>query len=71
MDAVDPSTAQVSEGGQILLLRQHLGLEAPHLAGRCSILRPGPATHDPAHGRIMPHPVGIVHVLVSGQPPEH
>src|SRR4051794_26597088 len=34
-------------------------------------LRYGPATHDPAQGRIMRQPVGVVHVFVSGQPPEH
>ena len=33
--------------------------------------RHGPATHHPAHGRIMRQPVGIVHVLVPGQAPEH
>src|SRR3954469_4814013 len=29
------------------------------------------ATHHPAQGRIMRQPVGIVHILVSGEPPEH
>jgi hypothetical protein len=29
------------------------------------------ATHYPAHGRIMRQPVGIVHVLVARQAPEH
>src|SRR3954470_6354428 len=28
------------------------------------------ATHHPAQGRIMREPVGIVHILVSGAPPE-
>ena len=71
MNAVDPAPGQVSQRGQVRLLGQHLGLEATHLAGGGRSLRHGPATHDPAQGRIMRQPVGIVHVLVSGQPPEH
>ena len=35
------------------------------------IVRHGPAPHDPAQGRIMREAVGIVHVFVPGQPPEH
>ena len=50
---------------------QHLGLEAAHLAGGGRLSRHGPATHDPAHGRIMRQPVGIVHILVPCQAPEH
>ena len=68
--AVDPAPGQVGQRGQVRLLGQHLGLEAAHLAGGGCSLRHGPATHDPAHGRIMRQPVGIVHVLVSGEPPE-
>ena len=34
-------------------------------------LRHRATAHDPAHGRITAKPVGIVHVLVPGQSPEH
>ena len=50
---------------------QHLGLEAPHLAGRCRSLRHGPATHDPTQGRIVRQSICIVDVLVPGEPPKH
>ena len=70
MDPVDPAPGQIGERGQVCLLGQHLGLEAAHLAGRGCILRHGPATDDPQHGGIMRQPVSIVHVLVSGEPPE-
>ena len=50
---------------------QHLGLEAAHLAGGGRLSRRGPATDDPAHGRIVRQPVRIVHILVACQAPEH
>ena len=71
MNALDPAPRQISQRRQIGLLGQPLGLEAAHLAGRGRSLRHGPPTHNPAQGGIMRQPVGIVHVLVSGQPPEH
>ena len=30
-----------------------------------------PATHDLAHDRIEGQAVGVIHILISGQPPEH
>src|SRR5215207_2141846 len=70
MDAVDPAPGQIRQGGQVRLLHQHLGLEAPHLAGGSCTLRHRATTDDPAHGGISAKPVGIVHVLVPGEPPE-
>jgi hypothetical protein len=35
------------------------------------MVRHSPATHHPAQGRIMRQPVSIIHVLVSGEPPEN
>jgi hypothetical protein len=70
MNAVDPASGQVSQGRQVRLLHQHLGLKPTHLAGGCSILRHRAPTDDPAHGWISAKPVGIVDVLVSGEPPE-
>jgi hypothetical protein len=71
MDAVDPAPRQISERGQVRLLGQNLGLKAAHLAGGGRSLRHGPATHDPAQGRITRQPFGVVHVFVPGQSPEH
>ena len=59
MNPVDPKPGQVGKGGEVLVLGQQLGLEAAHLAGRCA--------DDPPHRRIARQPVGIVHVLISGE----
>jgi hypothetical protein len=71
MDAVDPVTAQVHQSRYVCLLRQHLSLEAAHLAGGGCILRHGLTANDPAHGRIAAKPISIVHVLISSESPEH
>ena len=71
VNAVDPAPGQVRQGGQVRPLRHDLGLEAAHLAGGGRLSSHGPATHHPAHRRIMRQPVGIVHVLVPRQAPEH
>ena len=44
---------------------------AAHLAGRSG--RPGdrPIADHPAQSRIATQPIGVVHVLVAGQPPKH
>ena len=55
---------------QVGFLGQHLGLEPAHLAGRRRSLRYSWAFHDPAQGGIVRQPASIIHVLVSGQPPE-
>ncbi len=70
MNAVNPAPGQISQGGQVCFLGQHLGLEPTHLAGGGCRLRHGPATDDPAQGRIVRQPVGIVHVFVPGEPTE-
>ena len=68
---VDPPARQIRESGEVLGPGQPLRLEAAHLAGRGG--RPGdrPVADHPAHRRIAAQPVGVVHVLVAGQPPEH
>ena len=68
---VDPLAGQIGESGEVLGPAQPLRLEAAHLAGRGG--RPGdrPVADHPAHRRIAAQPVGVVHVLVAGQPPEH
>src|SRR3954465_2636680 len=69
VNPVDPAPGQISQGGQVRPLGQHLGLEAAHLAGGGCIVRHRATTDDPAQGRIVGQPVGIVHVLVAGEPP--
>ena len=46
-------------------------LEAAHLARGRRLLRHRAPADDPAHRGIAPEPVGIVHVLVASETPEH
>jgi hypothetical protein len=68
---VTPSPAEIGERDKVLIIREPLGLEASHLAGRGCLLRCSTTANDPAHRRIAPEPVGVVHVLVSGDTPKH
>ena len=47
---------------------QQLSLEPAHLAGRCAAALDSLAADDPPHRGIAPEPVGVVHILVSGEP---
>ena len=47
----------------------HLAVTMP--AGGCRPPCHSPASDNPAHGRIICQPVGIVHVLVSGKSSKH
>ena len=50
---------------------QPLGLEAPHLtAGSCRTIEPLTADDGP-HGGVAGESLGVVHVLVAGEPTEH
>ena len=68
---VDPPARQVGEGSEVLRPHQPLGLEAAHLAGRGSPTHWRLAADHPAHCRVAAQPVGFVHVLIAGQPPEY
>jgi len=67
VNPVDPDARRVRKGGEVLIHRQQLGLEPPHLAGRCAAALDSPAADDPQHRRIAPQPVGVIHVVVSGE----
>jgi len=54
-----------------LRVAEPLRLEPAHLAGRSGRLGDRPVTDHPAHCRVAAQPLGVVHVLVAGQPPEH
>ena len=49
---------------------EELRLEAAHLARRRRPLGDGMTADDPAHGRIVPKAVSIVHVFVAAEPSE-
>ena len=67
MNSVDPHPRQVCESGQIVVGRQQLCLEPPHLAARRAATFDRLVAHDPAHRGIAPQPLGVVHVLVPGK----
>ncbi len=67
VNPVDPLARQVRKGSEVVVGRQQLGLEPPHLAGRGAAALDRLAADDPAHGGIAPEPVGVVHVLVTGE----
>ena len=54
MHPVDPLPGEIGERGEVLITRQPLRLEAPHLAGGGRLLRHGPTADNPAHRRITP-----------------
>ena len=68
---VNPPAGQIGKSGEVLGPGQPLRLEAAHLAGRGS----GPGNRfvadHPTHRRIVAQPLGVVHILVAGEPPEH
>ena len=69
VNPVDPHPRQVRKGREVLVVRQQLGLEPPHLAGRCPAALDRLAADDPAHRGITPEPVGVVDILVAGETP--
>jgi hypothetical protein len=71
MNVVDPLPGESGKRGEVLVNREPLGLEPPHLAGQGRIALDGLAADDPAHRRITPQPVGVVDVFISGKPTEH
>lgn len=71
MNAVDPLAGQIGERRQVLLQRQPARLEASHLARRRRASGGSLAADDPAHRGIMAKTFGVVHILISGKPPEH
>ena len=71
MHRVDPQARQIGERGEVLRSSQPLGLKAAHLAGRGSLTHWRPSADHPTHRRVAAQPLGVVHVLVAGQPPEY
>src|SRR4030095_4747324 len=69
--AIDPVPREIGQRHQIRRRCHRTGLEATHLARGRGLLRHRTAADDPAHRRIAPEAVGIVHVVVAGEAPEH
>src|ERR1700704_334533 len=68
---VDPPAGQIGKSGEVRRTGQPLSLKATHLAGRGSPTYRCSTADYPTHRWIMAQALGVVHVLVAGQPPEH
>jgi hypothetical protein len=68
---VNPLTGQIDKSGKVLGPAQPLCLKASHLAGRGGGADNCPVANYPTHCRVTTQPLGVVHVFVPGQPPEH
>ena len=71
MNAVDPLAGEVGERREVVLRREPIRLEAAHLARRSRATLSRPTTDNPAHRRILAQALGVVHVIISGETPEH
>jgi hypothetical protein len=71
MNAVDPLSGEIGERGDVLITREPLRLEGPHLASGGGAVVNRSTTDNPTHGGIERQPVRIVHVLVAIEPPKH
>ena len=71
MHLVNPLAGQIGERAKVFQPAQPLRLEAAHLAGRGGRAGDCPVADHPAHRRVAAQPLGVIHVLVAGQPPEH
>ncbi len=68
---VDPISRQIGERGEVLRPCQPLRLEAAHLAGRGGAPRNRSVADHPPHRRIVAQPLGVVHILVAGEPAKY
>src|SRR3954462_7093492 len=68
---VDPLTGQIGKRGKILGPAEPFRLEATHLAGRGGRPANRPSANHPTHRWVMAQPLGVIHILISGQPSEH
>lgn len=71
MHAVDPLAGKIGERQQIFVGGEPARFEAAHLARRRRASCGGFAADDPAHRGIVTQALGVVHILVPGEPSEH
>jgi hypothetical protein len=71
MHKINPPAGQGSKSSKVHRCRQPLCFEATHLARRCRAALSRLAADDPAHRRIVTQALGIVDILISGEPPKH
>ena len=71
MHLVDPLPGEIGERGKVLILASHSVSNRPIWLAEAATRGDRPVADNPAHRRIAAQPVGVVHVLVAGEPPEH
>ena len=71
MHPVDPSPREIDQRGEVAIVGQPFRLEPPHLARRRRLPVQTATVHDGPHRRVKRKPLGVVDILVAGQPTEH
>jgi hypothetical protein len=70
MDAIDPLSRKISKRGKVLFDGERSSQNGPLARrGRATLRRF--TANNPAHRRIMPQPLGVVHILISCEAAEH
>ncbi len=69
--AVDPLPGQISKRREVLRTSEPFRLETPHLARGCRSIMNRSIANDPPHRRVTTQALGVVHVLVARELPEH
>jgi hypothetical protein len=71
MDDIDPLARQIGKSKEVRRCCKPLRLETAYLAWRSRTILRRLAADNPAHGRIMPQALGLVHVLISSETAKH
>jgi hypothetical protein len=67
MNMINPMAGKIAESWKVLSRSERLRLEATHLARwRCATMS-RLAADNPAHRRIMPQTLSVIHILVSSE----
>jgi hypothetical protein len=71
MYLVDPLAGQISQRGEVLGPTEPFRLEPAHLAGRSGKAGDRPVADHPAHRRVVTQSLGVVHILIAGEPAKY
>ena len=71
MHPADPGSGQIRQRIQVGVGRRPLGPEAPHLAARSGGTIQPLTADDRPHDGVLGKPLGVIDILVPGEPTEH